>query len=64
MDLNTIITAICSVGFPIVMCLLLFFYLEKQQQKTDETIRDLTMTISNNTKALAELSLLLRGMTK
>ena len=42
-----IITAISSVGFPIVMCLLVFY-------QSNKTIRE-------NTKAIRELTMMMRG---
>ena len=50
--LSTVITAIGSVGFPIVMCLIVFTYTQKSDQVHDEEIKRLTTVISENTMAI------------
>lgn len=45
MDANAIISAIASVGFPIVACIGLFYLY-------DRTIKDLTVTLASITTAL------------
>lgn len=55
MDVNTITTLISSVGFPIFTTLVLFYYIYKQQEKTNDTINKLSETINNNTKAMLVL---------
>ena len=55
MDANAIITIISTVGFPISVCLILFFYIYKKQEKTDDTIAKLTETINNNTAVIQHL---------
>ena len=55
MDANAIITIISTVGFPISVCLILFFYIYKKQEKTDDTIAKLTETINNNTSVIQHL---------
>lgn len=44
---NTILTGISTVGFPIVMCLIIFY----QNEKTIETLKT---TIDNNTSIIKE----------
>lgn len=46
--INAILTAISTVGFPIVMCLIIFYQNEK-------TIEALKTTIDNNTTIIKEL---------
>lgn len=55
MDLNSIMTAIGSLGFPIVMCLTMFFYMNKQTQVHKEEIDNMTEALNNNTLALNKL---------
>lgn len=55
MDANAVVTIISTVGFPIAMCLILFFYIYKKQEKTDDTIAKLTETINNNTLVMQRL---------
>lgn len=45
---NTILMGISTVGFPIVMCLIIFY----QNEKTIETLK---ITIDNNTSIIKEL---------
>lgn len=45
---NTILTAISTVGFPIVMCLIIFY-------QNEQTIETLKTTIDNNTSIIKEL---------
>lgn len=45
---NIILTGISTVGFPIVMCLIIFY----QNEKTIETLKT---TIDNNTSIIKEL---------
>ena len=63
MDANTIIQIISSLGFPIVMCGALFWYMVKQRQAHQEETEHLKDTISENTKVLAELTTLIKGLT-
>ena len=55
MDVNTILAIISTVGFPISVCLILFFYIYKKQEKTDDTIAKLTEAINNNTAVIQSL---------
>ena len=54
-----IVNLIGSVGFPIVMCLLIMFFWNNQYSKTMQELRDtisrLTDVVADNTKALALL---------
>lgn len=45
---NAILTGVSTVGFPIVMCLIIFY----QNEKTIETLKT---TIDNNTSIIKEL---------
>lgn len=47
---NAILTGISTVGFPIVMCLIIFY----QNEKTIDTLKT---TIDNNTNIIKELVL-------
>lgn len=63
MEVN-IVDIVGSIGFPIVMCLILFHYIEKQSEKHDKEIHDLSETINNNTKILTELTTLIKSLNK
>ena len=60
MDAASITTLISSVGFPIVMCLILIKYMQQENQRNDDTITKLTDTINANTKAITELVTLIK----
>ena len=55
MDVNAIISVISTVGFPIAVCLILFLYIYKKQEKSDDTISKLTEVIQNNTYTIQRL---------
>lgn len=55
MDVNTITTLIGSIGFPIVMCLLLYNRMEKQDELHKSEMDKITEALNNNTIALKEL---------
>ena len=48
MDVNAVMQAVSTVGFPIVACVFLF----KQNNKLSETIGDLKSTLTENTTLL------------
>ena len=67
MDIQGVSSIVGTVGFPIVCCLCMMYYVREQQQenrqqieelnnKYDENIKTLTETINNNTLALQKLS--------
>lgn len=76
MDINTVITLIGSVGFPIVACLAMAYYVKYVTDKNREQISaimqqhreemvDVTTAVNNNTLALQKLSAFMeRGETK
>ena len=45
MEANTIISTISSVGFPIVMCLILVWYIRNTHEKLIEAIQSLTQAV-------------------
>ena len=57
--MTEIVNMISSVGFPIVMCLIIMYFWNNQYSKTmqelRETISRLTEVVADNTKALALL---------
>lgn len=55
MDVNALISVISTVGFPIAVCLILFLYIYKKQEKSDDTISKLTEVIQNNTYTIQRL---------
>lgn len=63
MDANNIIQIISSLGFPIVMCGALFWYMVKQRDVHKEETDHLKDTINENTKVLTELTSLIKILT-
>lgn len=59
MDLAEIMNLIGSVGFPIVMCLVIMYFWNNQYTNTMKELKDtisrLTEVVADNTKALAML---------
>lgn len=56
MDITMIGELIGSIGFPIVMCLLLYYRMDKQDEAHKEEMAKVTESINNNTLALQQLS--------
>lgn len=55
MDFQQILTAISTVGFPIVMCGALFWYMIQQRNSHKSEIDEMTKAINNNTLVLQKL---------
>lgn len=55
MDINAITALIGSVGFPIVMCLIMIKMMEDMQAAHKEEINSLKESIDNNTIVLTRL---------
>lgn len=55
---------ISSVGFPIVMCGALIYYIINVNKKNNDTIEGLSSTINQNSKVLAELTTLIKTLVK
>ena len=55
MEFNDIITAICTVGFPIVAYGALFWYVLKKDTEHKTEVEKMTEAINNNTIALTKL---------
>lgn len=63
MDTNGIIQIVSTLGFPIVMCGALFWYMVKQREAHKEETEHLKDTLNENTKVLAELTTLIKILT-
>lgn len=55
MDITQLTTVIGSVGFPAVMCLLMYKYMTDTQAKTDETLKNLETAIKSLEKGIDTL---------
>lgn len=63
-DINAIIQAISTVGFPIVMCGIMFWFLNKEQENHKAEMLDLKDVISENNKVLEGLKQLIEDKIK
>lgn len=50
-----VMTAISTVGFPIVMCAALFWKMDKQDKEHKEEMQKIAEAINNNTLVIREL---------
>lgn len=64
MDANGIISLISNVGFPVAVCVALFFYMEKQNERHQNETDKLNETVQSNTKVLTELCTLIKTLIK
>ena len=64
MDFNTIMQAIGSLGFPIAVCLMCFWYIKQTSESHKQEIDKLSEALQNNTLALQKLSDRLEGKYK
>lgn len=55
MDIQTITTVITTVGFPIAVCIICFWYINKQTEIHKEETKALTDAINNNNVLLQRL---------
>ena len=55
MDVNVILQAITSVGFPIVMCIMLMYYIKEMTAKGKEESDKFVEALNNNTLVLQKL---------
>lgn len=55
MNVVDVANLISSVGFPIVMCIVLFKYMESNDDKREVEAKELRDAINNNTVVLTEL---------
>lgn len=55
MDMQTIVSLIGSLGFPIAACIAMFSMLEKEREEHKTEMAKITEAINNNTLALEAL---------
>lgn len=55
MNIQDIVTAISTVGFPIVMCAALFWYMIQQREAHKSEMQELTNAVTNNTLVIQKL---------
>lgn len=64
MDMNAVISLISNVGFPIAVCVALFYFMMKQEERHKEETDKLSSTVEANTKVLTELCTLIKTLVK
>lgn len=60
MDPDIIMNAISTLGFPIVVCAAMFWYINKQNENHKEEINALRSTIEENTNIIHEVKELIK----
>lgn len=63
-DVNVLIQAISTVGFPIVMCGIMFWFLNKEQENHKAEMLSLKEVINENNKVLEGLKQLIEDKLK
>lgn len=56
MDYGTVVQLIGSLGFPIVMCLMMYARMEKQDELHRDEMNKMSEALNNNTLALTNLT--------
>lgn len=64
MEINEIVNLISNVGFPIAVCCVMFYYMNKQTEKHKQEIDKLSETLQGNTQVLTELTTLIKTLLK
>lgn len=62
--LDSITAVISTVGFPIAICLILLWYINKMTETHKNEMDSMTNALNQNTVVLAELKELIRGFKK
>lgn len=55
MDFNTVTQFIGSLGFPIAVCLICFWYINKREEAHKDEVTKLAEAINNNTLVMQKL---------
>ena len=55
MDFNTVTQFISTLGFPIAVCLICFWYINKREAQQRDEIKELSTAINNNTLIMQKL---------
>lgn len=64
MDMDSVTQLVSNVGFPVAVCIALFFYMEKQNERHQQETDKLNETVQSNTKVLTELCTLIKTLIK
>jgi hypothetical protein len=60
-NIDIVLNAITTVGFPIVMCVILLWYIYKSQKNHKEEVTHLTEAIQNNTVVMEKILIKIGG---
>lgn len=63
MDMQAIISAVGSLGFPIVMCGVLLYYLNAERESHKEEMNSMKDALDRNTVIMTELKEMLKVIT-
>lgn len=55
MEITELTNLISTVGFPIIMCFIMFRYMEENDDKREAESKELREAINNNTQAMIRL---------
>lgn len=64
MDIDSVTQLVSNVGFPVAVCIALFFYMERQNERHQQETDKLNETVQSNTKVLTELCTLIKTLIK
>lgn len=64
MSMDEFASLISNVGFPIAVCVALFYFMMKQEEKHKDETDNLRDTVEANTKVLTELCTLIKTLVK
>ena len=62
--MDSVTQLVSNVGFPVAVCITLFFYMEKQNERHQQETDKLNETVQSNTKVLTELCTLIKTLIK
>lgn len=55
MDVGTVVQSVSNYGFPIVMCIILMWYVNNQEERYKTSLEKLNESLNNNTLAIQAL---------
>lgn len=64
MEYEAIITSIGTVGFPIVACVIMFWYLNNEKESHKAEMDAVNKTLTENTTVLASLKTMIETLVK
>ena len=55
LDINSVTQFISTLGFPIAVCLICFWYINKREEQHKDEVTELSKAINNNTLVMQKL---------